>query len=227
MKGVGQAVLKVVKTNRLAEAAVRITLTRGAGLPGLDPKNCKSPTLLITCRPFSGYPSNFTRKGMTAVVVGVRRNSPESLPPSVKSISCLNNVLAKIESQRSKADEAIMLSEDGLVAEGSVTNVFIVKEGAIYTPALDGRQLAGVTRNHVCQVARANGFRVVETKVSVHDLLSADEVFLTNSLMEVMPVAKVLVGKTVKLKPNWPITRQLMICYTPPRRKSNRTSGSI
>ena len=229
-KALSRAIHKLILVNRHKESALRLTITRGVGGHGFDPSLCKTPTILMTSRPFTGYPARFYKRGMIAALVSIQRNAPEALPPSVKSISCLNNILAKIESRKVKADEALMLSAGGSVAEGTVSNVFFVKQEQLFTPALDGHQLSGVTRACVCELARKEGFRVTETKVSVEDLMSADEVFLTSSLMEIMPVGKLVVdGKVhfVGTTMNWPITRRLMICYTSLRRKSNRFRGSI
>lgn len=213
------AVLAVIRANKWQGGAVRITVTRGVGGPGLDPRTAKRPTILVTGRPFAGYPVRFSRKGMTAAVVSVRRNDPAALPPALKSISCLNNVLAKREALAMKADEAIFLTAEGSVAEGASTNVFTVKDGRLFTPALDGHQLAGVTRAFINRLARAEGIPVIEAKMSTNELFSADEMFFTNALMEIMPVSALLAkGRARRVwKIPGPITAALSICYTAAR----------
>ncbi len=185
-------IASLIQKNKLSEASVRITVTRGAGSPGLDPRLCAKPTVLVTARSFFGYPVELVRGGLTLAVVGVQRNTPRSTPPGVKSISCLNGVLAKIESLKMGADEALLLTERGHIAEGSVSNVFIVKNGVLYTPRLDGNQLPGVTRALVCRLARRLKIPLREQALKPAVLFSADEVFLTNALMNVMRVKTVL-----------------------------------
>lgn len=209
---IGAAVRKTIQANRHDDAAVRITLTRGPGLQGLDPRPCKSPTLLITSRPYAGPDAKLARRGMTAAVVSVRRNSPRAVPPWIKATSCLNNVLAKIEANRKNADEGIFLTEEGTVAEGTASNIFLVKKDRVFTPSLDGTQLPGVARAFVCRLARKEGIRVVETKIGVRDLETADELFFTNSLIEVMPVTRLQSARPRALAIG-PITRRLKDCY--------------
>ena len=150
--------------------------------------------MLITARPFAGQASvrALVEKGLTLALVSVQRNTPRSTPPGIKSISCLNTVLAKMESLALGADEALLLTERGDVAEGSVSNVFIVKNGVLKTPRLDGNQLPGVTRAMVCALARRLKIPVQETTLKPAALFSADEVFLTNALMNVMRVKTLL-----------------------------------
>jgi branched-chain amino acid aminotransferase len=193
------------------DAVVRITLTRGPGPYGFDPRPCRTPTLLITCASFKGYAPAGYKKGVRAAIVSVRRNSAAALPPSIKSTSCLNSVLAKIESIRMKCDEGLFLSEDGFVSEGTVSNIFYVKKGAVITPALDGHLLPGVTRRFVLELARRSGLKTIEKKVSPRELASADEIFLTNSLMDILPVGVLVEGKrTVFRKGVGPVTKELM-----------------
>ncbi len=222
-------ILNVVRANKCKNAAVRVTVSRGVGAPGLDPSNAKQPTILITARPFTGYPKASRERGVTAAVVSVRRNDPEAVPPSLKSISLLNNVLAKREANKLKADEAIFLTAEGHVAEGATSNVFAIKEGRLFTPALDGHQLAGVTRAFVCRLGRREGLSVIETKMTVNDLFSSDELFLTNALMEVLPVTKLVQrGRSNRTwKKVGPVTAKLMICYTPGRQKSSATKPAF
>lgn len=189
---IGRAVKKTVEANRHSEAAVRLTITRGVGAYGFNPANCKKATMAITSTPFKGYPSDLYRKGMTAAVVSIRRNSPQSLPPYVKSTSCLNGILAKIESLDAGADEGIMLAQKGTVSEGTVSNVFVVKKNKIVTPRLEGDLLPGVTRSWVCRLARHAGYRLEEKALRLSELIAADEIFLTSTLMEVMPVSRLL-----------------------------------
>jgi len=194
LEKIAQAIDRVVRANRAEEAVVRLTLSRGPGPYAFDPFPCGPPNLVISVRPFEPYPISFYQRGIVAAVVSVRRNSPRSLPPHVKSTSCLNGILAKVESKRLGAQEGIMLTLEDNLAEGTVSNVFVVKKGAIMTPALEGHLLAGVTREWVCRLARRAGYRVLERKIPLGLLASADEVFLTNTTMEIMPVRRLVVA---------------------------------
>lgn len=189
-----RAIRRTVRLNGHREAVVRVTITRGPGPLGFDPRPCRHPTVVVQSRLFRPYPERFYRRGIAAAIVSVRRNSPASLPPEVKSTSCLNGILAKAEAIRLGADEGIMLSLDGSVAEGTVSNVFLVKGNRLKTPRLEGNLLAGVTREWVLRLARRSGLECFEDKIRWKDLLSADEVFLTNTTMEVMPVTRLVVS---------------------------------
>jgi branched-chain amino acid aminotransferase len=194
----GAIVRNVIRKNKLVDAAVRITVTRGPGGAGLDPRLCKHPTVLVTGRPFAGYPATLIERGIVLALVNVQRNTPRSTPPGVKNTSCLNMVLAKIESVQMGADEALLLDHKGNVAEGSVSNIFIVRNGALLTPRLHGHQLPGVTRALVIKAARSLKIAVREQTVHPAALFSADEIFVTNALMNVMPVRTLLWRKNSK-----------------------------
>jgi branched-chain amino acid aminotransferase len=214
-QSIGGAVRSTVRANRLNEAVVRLTLTRGPGLYGFDPRLCPAPTLVIVARPFVPYPAHYHSRGVTAAVVGVRRNSPLSLPPHVKSTSCLNGILAKVQSLRLGAKEGIMLTLDGFFAEGTVSNVFLVKNKVLSTPLLEGHLLAGVTRDWVCRLARKAGYTVQEKKLPLSAAVSADEMFLTNTTWEVLPVKRLVIAdqpgrvRKVEMGPG-PVTRDLL-----------------
>lgn len=195
LAAIGRAVVKTVAANRLAEAVVRVTLTRGPGPRGLDPALCRRPTLLITAVPVRMPPPALYRAGVTAAVVSIRRNSPAALPPQIKSISCLNGVLAKMEASRRGAFEAILLAEDGGIAEGTVSNIFAVRGREVSTPRLDGKLLPGVTRDLVLKLARQAGLRVRERRLTPADLLSSDEAFLTSSVMEILPITRLVTAR--------------------------------
>lgn len=197
LKRIGRMIQRTVATNRHKEAVVRLTVTRGPGPYGFDPRACRTPTLAIVSLPFKPYPAWYYKKGITAALVSVRRNHPLSLPPHVKSISCLNGILAKIESIKRKAQEGLFLTLDGHVAEGTVSNVFAVRQGRLFTPALEGSLLAGVTRAHVCRLAGQAGYPVAEKRMPVSFLLSAEEIFLTNTTLEIVPVTRLLVSRSL------------------------------
>lgn len=196
-----QAFSKLIKVNKLKEAVVRLTVSRGSGAYAFDPRTCTKPTVAIVPLPFVPYPDWFHKKGITVAVVSVRRNNVRSLPPHVKSTSCMNGILAKMESIKLGAQEGVMLTTEGLLAEGTVSNIFVVKKQVLMTPALDGTLLAGVTRGHVLDTAKKLGFHSSETHLELMDLLHADEAFLSNTTMEVLPIREVVVAGQESSRP--------------------------
>lgn len=177
--------------NQLQEAYLRITVSRGAGEIGLDPALCKSPTLVIIAKPFQPYPESLYADGVSVIVAKTRRNLPEALPPQVKSLNFLNNILAKMEAKAAGAHEALMLNHQGELTEGTTSNMFVVQRGRVRTPAVECGILNGITRGLVLQLASELGIPSEETRLTVDDLLRADECFLTNTTQEVLPVTRV------------------------------------
>ncbi len=176
--------------NQLQEAYLRITVSRGPGEIGLDPALCKAPTLVIIAKPFQPYPERFYTQGVPVIIAKTRRNLPEALPPHVKSLNYLNNVLAKMEAKAAGAHEALLLNHRGEVTEGTSSNVFVIQEGLLRTPAVESGILAGITRGVVLQLARDLGIPTEETRLAVGDFASAEECFLTNTTQEVLPVTQ-------------------------------------
>jgi len=185
---VKRAVYKTIEANRHKEAVIRISISRGAGPPGLDPALCAKPTFVIISRPFMKYPAHYYRKGIKIAVVNTRRNFKGSLDPQIKSLSFLNNVLAKIEAKERGAYEAIMLNYRGYIAEGTISNIFFVKDNVLCTPAVEVGILDGITRGIIIDIAKTMGLKVKEGRFRPDDIYEADEVFLSNTTMEVMPV---------------------------------------
>jgi branched-chain amino acid aminotransferase len=184
-------VRETLTRNRLQEAYLRVTVSRGPGEIGLDPALCKAPTLVIIAKPFHPYPDSFYTHGVSVMIAKTRRNSPEAIPSHVKSLNYLNNLLAKMEANTAGAHEALLLNHHGEVTEGTTSNVFTVREGRLRTPALDCGILAGLTRGIILMVARDLGIETEETRLTVKDLYKADECFLTNTTQEVLPVTQV------------------------------------
>jgi branched-chain amino acid aminotransferase len=201
-----KAVYQTLRANRLREAVVRITVSRGAGPAGLDPELCKKPTFVIFATQFRKYPEQCYRKGVKISIVKTRRNIISALNPQIKSLNFLNNVLAKIEAKNENTFEALMLNYRGYLAEGTVSNVFFVKDESLYTPGLNAGILGGITRKAVLDIARKCGFKIRQGKFRKNAIYGAEEVFLSNTTMEVMPVSHVdnvrigtRAGKTTKL----------------------------
>jgi branched-chain amino acid aminotransferase len=141
----------------------------------------------------------------------VRRNSPDSLPPNIKSLNYLNNILAKIEANIKGGNEAIILDSRGLLSEGSGDNIFIIKNGKIYTP-YTVNNLKGITREAVMELAKGRGNEIMERDLGLFDLYTADEVFVTGTAAEVAPVTKVD-GRVVGTGKPGPITKDLMAAF--------------
>lgn len=186
-----EALHKTLVANHLKDAYLRLSVTRGVSEPGLDIRDCPSPTLTIFAKEFSGYPESLYQSGIRAAVVNTRRIPASALNPAVKSLNFLNNVMARVEATRLNAAEAIMLNMEGYVAEGTVSNIFVVKDGLIKTPSLSAGILNGVTRSIVIGLSKENGIPIIEEAFYPDALYTADECFVTSTLYEVMPVISV------------------------------------
>ena len=186
-----QACQRTAAGNHLREALVRVTISRGAGPLGYDPRTCKHPTMTVVAQPIRSSLSMEWGKGVSAAMVQVRRNSCQSLSPAIKHTNGLNAILAKIESLKTKAFEGIFLNLEGYVTEGTISNVMLLKKGILKTPTLQSGILEGVTRKTVLEVAKKMKVPVQEKLIRPKELLNADEVFLTSTTLELMPVIKI------------------------------------
>lgn len=185
------ALYETLQANKLKEAYIRIQITRGYGEIGLDPALCLKPTIVIIPKEFHGHPEEFYQKGVNVNVVNIRRNHPLALNPKIKATNFLNNILAKIESLKKNAYEAIMLTIDDYVAEGTICNIFFVKLGVLITPPIEIGILEGVTRGLVIRLAKSKYLSVMQNRFMKDALYKADECFLTSTTMEIMPVTRV------------------------------------
>ena len=190
-KEMTEAVLETIRQNRLRDGYIRLVVTRGVGNLGLNPEQCKNPSVIIIAATIALYHEDFYRKGLSIVTVATRRTSPASLNPAVKSLNYLNNVMARIEANLASADEALMLNDEGNIAECTADNVFVVKHGQIFTPPITAGALRGITRSLVFEIGAELGVKVVEANITRHDVFVADECFLTGTAAEIVPVAKV------------------------------------
>ena len=184
------AITETLKKNKLKDAYIRPIVTRGDGDLGLDPRKCPKPNVFIITQEWGAMYGDLYEKGLVGVTVGIRRNAPEALPPNIKSLNYLNNILAKIEANVKGGDEAIMIDVHGNVSEGSGDNIFIVKNHKILTPpALNN--LRGITRAAAIELAVKEGIYVTETNLGLFDIYTADEVFVTGTAAEIAPVTKI------------------------------------
>ncbi len=180
-----------LKKNNLKDAYIRTIVTRGPGDLGLDPSNCTKATVIIIADRISLYPDELYEKGLKIITVPTRRNMPETVNPMIKSLNYLNNILAKIEANLVGASEAIMLNQQGYVAECTGDNIFIIKGKTIATPAVSFGALKGITRSVVMKLAAEMGLEVVEPALTRYDVYVADECFLTGTAAEIIPVVEV------------------------------------
>ncbi|MGI5911696.1 MAG: branched-chain-amino-acid transaminase [Syntrophomonadaceae bacterium] len=186
-----EVVVDTCRQNRLTDAYIRLVVSRGKGDLGLDPKNCSIPTVVCIASSISLYPEKYYKEGLEVITVPTRRNGPEGVNPRIKSLNYLNNIMAKIEANIAGVSEAILLNQEGYVAECTGDNIFMVKNGIIKTPAIHLGMLEGVTRNEVIKLAKKNGIEVQETTFTRYDLFVADEVFLTGTAAELIPVTTI------------------------------------
>src|SRR5208282_1637333 len=178
-----RVVVDVLKKNQLKNGYVRIVLSRGVGRMGVDPRNCPKATIVImaeTREPLFGE----SVKGISAIISSLRRTPSWALDPRIKTLNYLNNILAKMEATEAGVEEAIMLNEQGYVAETSTENIFIVKNGIVSTPHPSLGVLKGITRDSVVTVTKGLGYPVEERPITIHELYNADEVFVTGTAAE-------------------------------------------
>lgn len=186
-----EAIIKTLKANRLKNAYIRVVITRGVGDLGLDPRKCKKPTIFIIADKIVLYPKKFYQEGLEIVTATTRRNLPQALNPKIKSLNYLNNILAKIDAIKSGTEEAIMLTYDGYVSECTGDNIFIVRKSELLTPPVDIGTLEGITRDAVIGLAKRLEIPCFENLLKMQDVYAADEVFLTGTAAEIVPVVRI------------------------------------
>ena len=205
-----RAVSRTCWVNRVRDGYIRLVVTRGVGDLGLNPRNCRRPTVFIIAGRIKLYPPAMYRRGLSVVTVPTLRMPPAALNPAIKSLNYLNNVLAKIEANQAGVLEAIMLNAHGHVSECTGDNVFVVRGGQIFTPPTSAGALCGITRQVVIQLAQEHlGVEVQERNMTRYDLFTANECFLTGTGAEIIPVVK-LDGRTIGDGRPGDITARLM-----------------
>jgi len=202
------AIKKTVEANKIVNGYIRLLLTRGVGTLGLNPFLCRNSRLVIIADKIQLYPEELYEKGMKVVSATSVRNHPLAIPPQIKSLNYLNNILAKIEALDSDVPEAIMYNHEGFVAEATGDNVFIVRDSVVYTPPVEAGALEGITRDLVIRLARQENLEVVEKNLTRCDLYICDEFFLTGTAAEVIGIVEID-GRTVGNGTPGPITKLL------------------
>jgi branched-chain amino acid aminotransferase len=203
-----KAVNDTLAANGIKDGYIRLVVTRGAGLLGLDPNRCSDPQVIIITDHITLYPKEFYEQGLEIITAATMRNHPAALNPRIKSLNYLNNILAKIEGLKAGCVEALMLNHKGEIAECTGDNIFLVRRGKLLTPSNDAGILEGITRETVIELAGQAGIEVLQTSLTRHDVYVADECFLTGSAAEIIPVVKVDNRVIGSGKPG-PVTRDL------------------
>jgi branched-chain amino acid aminotransferase len=215
-----EAVLETCRRNNLANGYIRVVVSRGPGDLGIDPRNCHgAPTVVIIADKLTMYPRSMYENGMAVITTSTRRNSPAALDPNIKSLNYLNNILAKIEVNRAAkaggevpVGEGLMLNLDGYVAEATGDNVFLVSRGELVTPPTYVGILEGITRNAVIELAQQLRIPFEERVFTMTTVYGAEEVFLTGTGAEVIPVVRVDDRPIGDGRPG-PVTRRLIEAF--------------
>jgi len=179
---------ETVAANGLTDGYIRLVITRGAGELGLNPYLCKVPSMFIIASTIKLYPEEYYQNGLAIITCATRRPAPAALMPQVKSLNYLNNIMAKVEAIQSNALEAVMLNEQGYVAECTGDNLFLIKNGVLLTPLISDGALDGITRAVILELADQLGVPYKEKSLTRYDIYTADECFLTGTAAEVIPV---------------------------------------
>jgi branched-chain amino acid aminotransferase len=203
-----RATVETCRKNKIRDGYIRLVVTRGAGTLGLNPNRCKNPSVIIIADKIQLYPPVVYQRGLDIITVPTTRNLHSALNPAIKSLNYLNNILAKIEANNGGCEEAVMLNAEGFVAECTGDNLFIVKNGALFTPPLSAGALYGITRQTVIELAEEAGLKVSEPNLTRYDLFNGDECFLTGTGAEIVPVVKID-GRVIGTGKPGPVTRQL------------------
>jgi branched-chain amino acid aminotransferase len=219
-------VLSTCARNNITDGYIRLVVTRGVGDLGLDPQKCPRPSLFCIASGISLYPEEMYETGIPVVTARQRRNNATILDPQVKSMNYLNNILAKIEANQAGVQEAIMLAENGVVAECTADNIFIVKDGVVITPPIYCGALDGVTRRTVIELAEMDGLYVVEKEFTLYNVYNADECFLTGTGAECIPVSRAD-GRVIGGGTAGPLTKRILALYQKHVRESGTQIPSI
>jgi len=184
------AVCDTCRENGISDGYIRLLVTRGEGNLGLSPDSCPKPSVIIIADKIKLYPDEYYENGLSIITVPTRRAGPEVLNPGIKSLNYLNNIMAKMEAAQHGALEAIMLNDQGFVAECTGDNLFIVSKGKIYTPSVSNGALRGITRSSAMELATKFGYEMIDANLTRYDVWNADECFLTGTAAELIPVVK-------------------------------------
>lgn len=207
-----EALLETCRRNNIKDGYIRLVVSRGVGDLGLSPTKCPKPNIVIIADSIVLYPQEMYEKGIKVITASTRRNNPGALDPQIKSLNYLNNILARIEADKRGVAEAIMVNSLGVVCEGTGENIFIIKEGIIYTPPVYVGTLGGITRGVVIELAQRMGYKVIEREFTLFNVYTADECFLTGTAAEIVGVSEVD-GRVIGTGVTGKITKELMNAF--------------
>jgi branched-chain amino acid aminotransferase len=208
-KEIADVVCESCRRNNLTDGYIRLIISRGVGDLGLSPKTCPKPSIICIADKITLYPEALYTTGMKIITAPTRRISPAALPPMIKSLNYLNNILAKMEALQHGYHECIMLNDQGYVAECTGDNIFLIHKGRLLTPASHAGALIGITRQVALEVAEQLGLKLSETNLTRYDVWNADECFLTGTAAEVIPVIEVD-GRTIGSGKPGPMTARIL-----------------
>ena len=210
-QSLGTACMETLEANKFKNARLRLTVSAGEGDMMPDPSTCSSPTVLITARNLVPLPPEKYASGFKAALSSLRRNSQSPLS-RLKSTCYMENILARMAARAVGCDEAILLNEQGYLAEGSTANIFLASNGELVTPSLESGVLPGITREAVLEIARASNIKTLERQVELKELIEAEEAFVTNSILELMPLTW-FEGKPIGTGKPGQLTKKLIAAY--------------
>ncbi len=213
-----KAVVATLQANHLKDAYIRLVVTRGVGDLGMDPRKCPQATVIIITDKIKLYPEQLYRDGLKIITVPTVRNLSEALNPQIKSLNYLNNIMAKIEAVNSGVEEAILLNSMGFVTECTGDNIFVIKNGTVFTPPPYMGTLRGITRDTVLALARKAKIPAQEQMMTRHEIFNAGELFLTGTAAEIIPVVQVD-GRSIGTGKPGPLTLKLMKAFHAATRK--------
>lgn len=204
-----QTVVETLRKNNLKDSYIRLVVTRGVGDLGLNPEKCSKPTIIVITDTIALHKGEAKEKGVTAMISWVKRDPVDATSHEIKSLNYLNSILAKIEANISGVDEAICLDKNGFVCEGVAENIFIVRNGRIFTPPSYTGALPGITAEEIAKLARKLGYEAKDKNITPYELFNAEEVFFTGTAAEIVPVREINKRTISNGKPG-PITKRLM-----------------
>jgi branched-chain amino acid aminotransferase len=207
----GKACYDVLQANKLADSRIRLTVSAGEGDAVPNPASCKGITVFIVARKLIPLAPESYEKGFKAIISSWRRNSQSPLS-QLKTSCYLENILARQQARAANADEAVILNERGLIAEGSNNNIFSVNQQVLLTPSLNCGVLPGITREALLELAQSLNIKAVEAEIEPEKLQEAEEAFFTNSIIEIMPLTYIG-NKPIGTGKPGAITRRLIEAY--------------
>ena len=207
------AVVETLRRNNFMDAYIRLVVTRGRGNLGLDPRSAPRPSMIIMTEPVAPAHGREAReKGITAIISSYRRDMVDGTSHELKSLNYIQSVLAKFQAIDAGTDEVVMLDHRGMVSEFHGSNLFMIKQGVVNTPTSASGILHGITRSRILKLAEELGYDIRERDITPYELLNADEVFLTGTLAEVVPVVKIQGVPIGDGKPG-PVTKEIIKAF--------------